>query len=53
MNRKVTYFRGGIVADFTIPEDRFDEFSVGIDLKGDGVQIDFTATADTQLAPEN
>ena len=25
--KKVTYFLGGTVADFTIPEDRFEEFS--------------------------
>ncbi len=28
--RKVTYFHGGTVADFLIPDDRFEEFSEGI-----------------------
>ncbi len=28
--RKVTYFHAGTVADFAIPDDRFDEFSQGI-----------------------
>ena len=29
--RKVMYFMGGIVADFTIPDDRFEEFTKNID----------------------
>ena len=28
--RKITYFQAGVVADFTIPEDRFEEFAKGI-----------------------
>jgi len=29
--RTVTYFQGGVVADFQIPDDRFDAFSKHID----------------------
>lgn len=32
MNRKITYFHGGVVADFVIPDDRFAEFSLGMGL---------------------
>ncbi|NQU57544.1 MAG: hypothetical protein HQ513_09925, partial [Rhodospirillales bacterium] len=32
MNRKITYFYAGVVADFIIPEDRFDDFSLAIGL---------------------
>jgi hypothetical protein len=32
VNRKVTYFHSGVVADFNIPEQRFREFSMGIGL---------------------
>ncbi len=115
MIRKITYFHAGVVADFTIPEDRFRKFSIGIgldkahsedeirkarealgtfvagtkngaagpeqilaacyiwnyfnthpvddmhidgdvviiDLKGDGVDIDYAAAADIQIAPEH
>jgi len=28
--RKVIYFNAGVVADFSIPDDRFDDFSAGI-----------------------
>ena len=30
MMRKVTYFHAGTVADFSIPDDRFDDFSQAI-----------------------
>lgn len=30
--RKVTYFQAGVVADFVIPDDRYQEFAKGIGL---------------------
>ncbi|MBL6933174.1 MAG: hypothetical protein ISR45_09520 [Rhodospirillales bacterium] len=30
--RKITYFQAGVVADFTIPDDRFEDFTRGIGL---------------------
>jgi len=30
--RKITYFNAGVVADFTIPDDRFTEFTSNIGL---------------------